>query len=147
MVSPPYLDVFDVETKVYSFDYWQLRLAEERRRSLRYAHFMALMRLDAHPFIHANGISDGQEEDKRTDLAIWIQNCIRETDLVASAGDDNLVLLLPETGRGGALQLSTRLEELIKAREGDKPFKIRIVVYPYDGVDESELYNELFREE
>jgi diguanylate cyclase (GGDEF)-like protein len=47
------------------------------------------------------------------EAAALIRSCARETDVVARFGGDEFSLILPDTGRDGAVSVATRIRERI----------------------------------
>ncbi len=74
-------------------------------------------------------------------IATAVRAAAREEDLVARYGGDELALLLPGTGRFGALDLARRLREQVLAVENrlGVDLTIGVAVYPEDASDPDAL--------
>jgi diguanylate cyclase (GGDEF)-like protein len=117
----------DFLTQVWNRRYMDRRVQEFFSLARRHGHELSLVYLDADHFKKINdtyGHAAGDEVLKS--FAAIMQQQIRDTDLVARVGGEEFVLVLPETGIEGALQVATKLRENIKAFEflGDKRIKM-----------------------
>jgi len=87
-------------------------LQQELRRAKRYGQSSSVVLFDV------DGFSDANERLGRLlsnrllrEAAILLKNRIRDIDVAGRPGDDELALLLPETGRNGALMVAERFRE------------------------------------
>ena len=124
-------------------------LQNELRRARRYRQSAAVVLLDLDGFAELNGEFGALVGDRvLRETAILLSNKIRDIDMAARPGEDELVLLLPETDRNGALLVAERfrrqLESFFEGREsGGKPLRLTvsagIACYPEDAGTPEEL--------
>jgi len=117
-------------------------LQNELRRARRYGQTTAVVLLDLDGFRDLNGKFGNLVGDRvLREAAILLSNKVRDIDLAARPGEDELALLLPETDRNGALLVAERfrrqLETFFESREsGGKPVRLTvsagIACYPED---------------
>jgi diguanylate cyclase (GGDEF)-like protein len=117
-------------------------LQGEIRRAKRYDQRAAVIVADADDFAEVNREFGTLLGDRiLRELAMIVNNNIRDIDLAARAGEDEMVLLLPETDRNGALLVAERfrreVESFFSRREsGGKPVGLTIsagvACYPDD---------------
>ena len=90
-------------------------VSNELRRSRRYALDCAVVLFDLDEFSALND-QLGQLVGDRIlrEAAILLSNKVRDIDLVARCGSDELVLLLPETDRNGALLVADRCRAAVE---------------------------------
>jgi len=125
------------EARIYTSEYWRLRLWEECKRSERYLHFFSVLVFDPKPFIQG----DAYEMENFTDIANLIRSSVRAADVLGIMEDKSFALILPETPREEALNVSSRLAELVELRR--EPMDIKMALYPQDGSCDSELLEKL----
>jgi diguanylate cyclase (GGDEF)-like protein len=91
-------------------------VSNELRRSRRYALDCAVVLFDLDEFSAINDQLGPLVGDRiLREAAILLSNKVRDIDLVARCGGDELVLLLPETDRNGALLVADRCRAAIEA--------------------------------
>ncbi|HEY0195431.1 MAG TPA: EAL domain-containing protein [Kofleriaceae bacterium] len=141
------LTLRDNLTGLYTHLAFQERLREECVRALRYGQPMSLLIADLDGFASVNydlGYQVGddilrqvarvltEDEDEAEDL-------VRGSDIIARYSGEEFVLLLPETGKAGALIKAARLRDAVAAAEmpGDRRMSISIGVaaLPDDAAD------------
>jgi diguanylate cyclase (GGDEF)-like protein len=117
-------------------------LQKELRRARRYRQRAAVVVVDVDEFASVNerfGVLVGDRLLR--EVAILLKNNVRDIDMVARLGEDEMALLLPETGRNAALSVAERFrqeaEEFFAAREsGGQPVRFTIsggvACYPDD---------------
>lgn len=98
-------------------------LQHELRRARRYRQKTALVLFDLDDFAEVNDRVGPLVADRLLrEAAILLSNKIRDIDVAARPGEDELALLLPETDRNGALLVAERfraeLESFFRRREG-----------------------------
>lgn len=103
---------------------------------------VALLFMDLDHFKHLNdSLGHARGDSLLVLVAGRIEQCLRESDIACRMGGDEFVLVLPETGTSGALNVATRLHAAIQP-----PFElgehrvsitasIGIAMYPDDGAD------------
>jgi len=91
-------------------------LQGELRRARRYDQRAAVVVVDADHFAEVNR-QFGQLLGDRIlrELAMIVNNNIRDIDLAARTGEDEMVLLLPETDRNGALLVAERFRREVES--------------------------------
>ena len=124
------LTLRDALTGLYTHRAFQERLREECARALRYNQPMSLLIADIDGFANVNydlGYQIGDEILKR--VATVLQEVdIRTSDIVARYSGEEFVLLLPETGKQGALTKAAKLRDAIAAYEMPGGRKMSITV-------------------
>lgn len=121
----------------------------ELRRARRYGHGVAVALFDLDDFTAVNARVGRVVADRLIrEAAMILGNKIRDIDLVARPGEDELAVLLPETDRNGAFLVAERfrreLEAHFRRREaGGKPAEITVsagvAAYPDDASDAETL--------
>jgi diguanylate cyclase (GGDEF)-like protein len=116
-----HLSLTDGLTGVRNWRHFELRLAEEISRSVRFSEPFALVLTDVDKFKSVNDLH-GHEVGHGTlvEIARRMVDGTREVDLVARVGGDEFALLLPRTGLAGGLRLAEKLRERI----ADGPFDV-----------------------
>lgn len=139
------LTLRDSLTGLYTHRAFQERLREEIARALRYGQPMALLIADIDGFATVNydlGYQVGDEILRR--MAVIIQeddspDRVRTSDVVARYSGEEFVLLLPETGKAGALTKAARLRDAVSVAEmpGGRKMSLSIGVacLPDDAAD------------
>jgi diguanylate cyclase (GGDEF)-like protein len=117
-------------------------LQQELRRARRYAQPTAVVLADVDDFGEINARFGRLIGDRLLrELAIVIKNNVRDIDLAARPGEDEVALLLPETDRNGALLVAERfrweVETFFGARQrGGRPVALTVsagvACYPAD---------------
>jgi len=111
------LSVTDRLTELYNHGYFQQRLDEELKRSVRFGHPMSLVMIDIDNFKEFNdnyGHPQGDEVLKAVS-AIIRQN-LREMDIAARYGGEEFVIVLPETETPGAVAVAERVRSDVETR-------------------------------
>jgi diguanylate cyclase (GGDEF)-like protein len=108
------LSVTDDLTQLYNSRYLSQVLRRETKRALRSARPLSLLFVDLDGFKSVND-THGHLFGSRAlvEAAGVIRTSARETDVVARYGGDEFALVLPETGREGALAVGERIRERI----------------------------------
>ncbi len=138
------LTLRDGLTGLYTHRAFQERLREEVARALRYGQPMSILIADIDGFATVNydlGYQIGDDILRR--LAGVLQeddeSPVRTSDVVARYSGEEFVLLLPETGKAGALTKAARLRDAVAAAEmpGGRKMSISIGVacLPEDAAD------------
>jgi diguanylate cyclase (GGDEF)-like protein len=138
----------DPLTGFYNHRYLHERLAEEVVRAARTRQPVSVVMLDLDDFKLVND-SFGHVYGDRVlvHVAERIRSALRASDVTARYGGDEFALILPETGRPGAVRVAERILEAFHdapfAAEGRQPFPIGgsvgIACYPDDGRYATEL--------
>ncbi len=143
------LTLRDSLTGLYTHRAFQERLREEVARALRYGQPMSLLIADIDGFSQVNydlGYQVGDEILRR--IAVVLQeddspDRVRTSDIVARYSGEEFVLLLPETGKSGALTKAARLRDAVSVAEmpGGRKMSLSIGVacLPDDAADPESL--------
>ena len=143
------LSITDGLTGLYNHRHFEERLAEEFRRSARYADPVSLMMIDLDHFKEVNdryGHPFGDRVLRET--AELLRSSVRELDICARYGGEEFAIILPKTHLQGALAVAERVFGSIRAKTyatGGEPPEIRVTTsvgvafYPSKDVTSSEL--------
>jgi two-component system cell cycle response regulator len=108
----------DALTGLFNQGYFKRFLILELKRSLRQSHPTSLVLMDIDDFKSMNDSLGHLAGDHILgELAGRIRSCIREIDLPARYGGEEFVVVLPYTGREGAVVVAERIRAAIAARE------------------------------
>jgi len=141
--------ITDRLTGLHNFGYFFERLKEERMRAERYHRLLSLVIFDIDHFKKyndANGHPAGNEVLKK--ISALLKSEAREVDIVARYGGEEMVMVLPETGRKRAAELAERIREKISstlfAHMESQPLKkitvsAGVATYPVDAPNEEDL--------
>ena len=123
------------------------RLEEEMKRSKRYGFNFAFLMVDIDNFKKCNDTCGHLVGDVvLRDVGRIIKEHVREIDLVGRFGGEEFSLVLPETGRDGALMAAERLRknvELNVFKAYDEKLKLTVsvgvAIYPQDSDNTKDL--------
>lgn len=133
------LSVTDRLTELYNHGYFQQRLDEEFKRSARFGHELSLIMLDIDDFKAFNDAHGHlRGDDVLRGVSKVIRTNLREMDIAARYGGEEFVIVLPETGLGGALAVAERIREGVAAlvfsdeqgRPGGRTVSVGVATYP-----------------
>ena len=104
------LILIDEKTQLYNYRYFMERLADEMKRSRRYAHALSLVMFDLDHFKAVND-SHGHVAGDRVlrEFADLMLKTARETDIVARYGGEEFAILLTHTTAVQAERLTNRI--------------------------------------
>ncbi len=110
------LSVTDDLTGLSNSRYLNLVLRREEKRSVRSGRPLSVLFVDMDGFKSVN-TQHGHMAGSRAlvEVAAVIRNCARETDVVARFGGDEFAVILPDTGREGAVFVAERICDRIRA--------------------------------
>jgi diguanylate cyclase (GGDEF)-like protein len=110
------LSVTDDLTGLSNSRYLNLVLRREEKRSIRSGKPLSALFIDMDGFKNVN-TSHGHLAGSKAlvEAANVIRACARETDVVARFGGDEFALILPDTGREGAVAVAERIRDRIRA--------------------------------
>ena len=91
-------------------------LRRETKRASRSGRPLSLLFLDLDGFKSVNDNHGHLAGSKAlVEAAAIIRGCARETDVVARFGGDEFAVILPDTGREGAVSVAERIRDRIRA--------------------------------
>lgn len=138
----------DPETSAYTFAYFVDVAGREIVRASRHQRRFGLLtfRIDNYATLQIQYDTDALRQARR-ELVDTILDTVRDSDVLAHIEDDEMYLLLPETGRLGALSCRRRIAEKQRRRaelarlEGLPSLSVSIGVasFPQDGRDLASL--------
>jgi diguanylate cyclase (GGDEF)-like protein len=108
------LSVTDDLTRLYNSRYLNQVLRRETKRASRSGRPLSLLFIDLDGFKQVNDNHGHLCGSKAlVEAAEVIRGCARETDVVARFGGDEFSLVLPDTGREGAVSVAVRIRERV----------------------------------
>ena len=109
------LSVTDDLTKLYNSRYLTQALRREAKRSSRSHQPLSLLFIDMDGFKQVND-QHGHLFGSRSlvEVATIIRECCRETDVAARYGGDEFAVVLPDTGREGAMAVASRFCQRVR---------------------------------
>ena len=138
--------ITDPLTELFNRRYFDEHLTQEFSRATRYRRPFSTIIIDIDGFKQANDLHGHSYGDKMLLKARDIfNNVLRDGDTVYRYGGDEFAMILPETAKEGAIEVSNRLRERFARQCSDKEKRIKlslsigIASYPEDGTDEQAL--------
>ncbi len=144
----------DPETSAYTFAYFVDVAGREIERAQRHGRKFALLTIVIdHYVLLASATPSDLLREARRELVDTILDSVRDSDVLANVEDDELYLLVPETGTLGALAYRRRVAERAAKRaelarlESRPAFDVTVGVasYPHDGRDLTSLLKSAHR--
>ncbi|MCK5218239.1 diguanylate cyclase [bacterium] len=137
------LSLKDPLTNLYNYRYLRERLAWEFKRAQRYILPLSVLMVDIDYFKSINDVYGHQYGDViLKELSGYLLSYARANDIVVRYGGEEFLVLLPDTGKSGALQFGKRLLESVQEHVFDlkgKRIKLKISMgiagFPEDGFD------------
>ncbi len=114
----------------------------EIKRARRYQNFISLISIRLNNTIKGKGVVDIKVQQKN--LSEFLSSEIRESDILASIGDDQLVILLPYADIKTCRKAKERFEEALKYLDFKKSgieLSIDQFCFPVNGADSIDLIN------
>ena len=112
------VSVTDDLTGLYNSRYLNLVLRRESKRASRSGRPLSLLFMDLDGFKGVNDTHGHLAGSKAlVEAAVIIRGSARETDVAARFGGDEFSVILPDTGREGAVSVAERIRERINAWE------------------------------
>jgi diguanylate cyclase (GGDEF)-like protein len=136
--------VTDSLTGLYVRRYFMVKLHEELQRAERYKNILSIVMADLDRFKDINDTYGHDAGDRvLKSIGKFLQQNIRDVDVVARYGGEEFVLMIPEAAKDAARILSERLRKnLSEMKIEDLPpitISLGIATYPYDGTDAEDL--------
>jgi two-component system cell cycle response regulator len=124
------MSVHDPLTGVHNYRYLHTRLSEEFRRAERYQEPMACLVVDIDGLAAHNRRGRSRGDDVLKRVANVLQTAVRDIDVVARLGEDEFVLILPNTHFVGSVKVAERVwQEVARGMAGtDEPPSPRVTV-------------------
>jgi diguanylate cyclase (GGDEF)-like protein len=123
-------------TEVYNARFVKSALKREARRAARFAQELSLLLVEADRMLEGSEGDPG--DDLIKELAAQLVQQVRSFDFVARFDAGRFIVVLPQTGRTGAIEVAERIRMAVEAR----PFRgakmtvsIGISVLPQDGAE------------
>ncbi|HVU75076.1 MAG TPA: diguanylate cyclase [Mycobacteriales bacterium] len=144
------LSITDGLTGLWNYRYLTMALAREVERAVRFQRPLAVLMLDLDRFKNINDRYGHQRGDAvLVEVATRVKGEIREVDVLARYGGEELVCVLPETDAGGAVVIAERIAEAVREAhfEGsmvhEEPLSVTVsigvAVYPEHGASGAAL--------
>ncbi len=112
------VSVTDDLTGLYNSRYLNLVLRRESKRASRSGRPLSLLFMDLDGFKGVNDTHGHLAGSKAlVEAAVIIRGSARETDVAARFGGDEFSVILPDTGREGAVSVAERIRERINASQ------------------------------
>ncbi len=138
--------ITDPLTGLFNRRYFDEYLTQEFARATRYRRPFSTIIIDIDGFKQANDLHGHAYGDAMLVKARDIFNAVmRDGDTIFRYGGDEFAMILPETTKEGAIEVSNRLRERFAHQCSDKQRRIKlslsigIASYPEDGMDERGL--------
>ncbi|MCW2706548.1 MAG: diguanylate cyclase with sensor [Frankiales bacterium] len=142
------LSITDGLTGLWNYRYFTMTIAKEIERAARFSRPLALLMLDLDHFKGVNDSFGHQRGDAvLIELAARLRSEVRDVDIVARYGGEEIVIVLPETDADGAAQLAERICVMVRRKPfgepGVPPVRITVsvggAVFPRHGLAASTL--------
>lgn len=138
--------VTDDLTEVYNERFFKAALRREVRRAGRFGQEMSLAQVVLDPIRTAPG-QDTDPSPTRIlrELAVLLSRQVRSFDLLARRGEDEFMLILPQTGQAGALEAAERFRTAVEQHAfsagpaGTVTVTVGVASFPREGADERSL--------
>jgi diguanylate cyclase (GGDEF)-like protein len=136
--------VTDSLTGLYVRRYFMVKLQEELLRAERYNNILSIVMADLDEFKNIND-TYGHDAGDRVLKAIgqFLQNNIRDVDVVARYGGEEFVIMIPEAAKDAAYILSERLRKQFSELKFENlptiTASLGIATFPYDATELEDL--------
>jgi diguanylate cyclase (GGDEF)-like protein len=140
------LSITDELTGLYNRKHLMETLSSEVTRSKRNGHTFALLVADIDHFKRINDTFGHQKGDEVLRLLAGVfRETIRSCDYVARYGGEEFILMLPEVGAAGGLEVAERIREQVARKrippKGDRiTISIGVAMFPEHGEIPEELF-------
>jgi len=144
-------NIIDPETGAYSEDFYMQRLGEEMARARRQSYSLSVAMLSVDQLGSLKGIPADARIELLRKVAVFLDQYLREEDLLSHFGDAMFALLLPDLSKDAAQALAERLQ----ARIAWTPFELErsglkinlssvigVATLGRDEIDRDDLINE-----
>jgi len=136
--------VTDSLTGLYVRRYFMVKLHEEVHRAERYNNILSLVMADLDQFKDVNDTYGHDAGDRvLKEIGRFLQQNVRDVDMVARYGGEEFVILIPEATKDAAYILAERLRKKFAKLKFENLFQITIslgiATYPFDGKQPEDL--------
>jgi diguanylate cyclase (GGDEF)-like protein len=136
--------VTDSLTGLYVRRYFMVKLHEEINRAQRYNNILSIVMADLDRFKDINDTYGHDAGDRvLKEIGRFLQQNIRDVDMVARYGGEEFVVMIPEAAKDAAYCLSERLrEKFSRLRFENLPpitISLGIATFPFDGKQPEDL--------
>jgi diguanylate cyclase (GGDEF)-like protein len=126
------LTIIDALTELYNYRYFRTKLTDELRRADRYRQKLSILMLDLDHFKDVNDRYGHQTGNViLPEVSDIIEQCVRDIEVVARYGDEEFVVILPQTHEEDAATIAERIRETVEKNHfpnSDGQREIRITV-------------------
>lgn len=129
----------DPQTGVYGPQYLKSALCREVRRARRYDQQLSLVLVDVDRLkVHGEQLGAAKGRELLRELANTLAQQVRSFDVLGRCGDDAFMLVLPQTGRDGAVEVAERARATVEqhafanAAPGSVTVSAGIATFPAD---------------
>ena len=142
------LSITDGLTGLWNYRYFTMTINKEIERANRFKRPLALLMLDLDHFKAVNDTFGHPRGDAvLIELAGRIRGQVREVDIVARYGGEEVVVILPETDQVGAVQAAERIRAVVAAasfggpneQDIDVTVSLGVAVFPEHGATPTAL--------
>lgn len=107
--------ITDGLTGLYNHRYFYEWLDKEFSRAKRYESSLSCIFIDLDDFKKVNDVHGHRQGDEvLRQMGLIIKEIIRDSDIAARYGGEEFVILLPETGKEGAMKVAERMHYLVR---------------------------------
>jgi diguanylate cyclase (GGDEF)-like protein len=136
--------VTDSLTGLYVRRYFMVKLHEEVHRAERYNNILSIVMADLDRFKNINDTYGHDAGDRvLKDIGRFLQQNVRDVDMVARYGGEEFVIMIPEAAKDAAYSLSERLrKKFARLKFENLPqitISLGIATYPFDGKEAEDL--------
>ena len=105
----------DALTQLYNYRFFRERVAQEAERVRRYGDELSLLMIDVDDFKHFNDRHGHQAGNQalQTLATVFLDN-VRSMDVVTRYGGEEFTVLLPATGRSGAIVAAEKIRQAVE---------------------------------
>lgn len=140
------LAITDEVTEVYNPRFLKMALRRELRRASRFRQELSIIMVDVdHLKVYNDTHGDLRGSLVLRDVASLLAQQVRSFDLMARYGGDAFMLILPQTGATGAIEVAERMRMAVErhafapAAAGAITVSLGVASFPGDGTDSDSL--------
>jgi two-component system cell cycle response regulator len=140
------LSITDGLTGLWNYRYAIVALAREVERASRFDRPLAVLMLDLDRFKRVNDRYGHQRGDAvLIEVAERVRTVVREVDILARYGGEELILIAPETDVAGAETLATKVRDVVRAHPVGAPGEEPVLMTTSVGVAVQPLHGDTAR--